>query len=184
MGWNWSVYFAVVLADDLLEQARKKLERDLQVGTTSLNITKRGYVEALDGPFQGSYIDNLFSLGPDPTVLNTVHKYMIREFENRGLIMSEDDPARSERKLLGVILAGAENCIKPPDQFAHEIAYFATRTRVKIWEFDKIMGKCAWLFPLHRRFFSILKVAYIQIVGTGASGPGFRHARRKRYSAP
>ena len=85
---------------------------------------------------------------------------MTEEFEANGLLMSEDDPARSERKLLGVILAGAENCIKPPDQFAHEIAYFATRTRVKVWEFDKIMGKCAWLFPLHRRFFSILKVAY------------------------
>ena len=160
MGWNWSVYFAVVLADDLLEQARKKLERDLQQGTTSLNITKRGYIETLNGPFQGCYIDNLFSIGPDPAVLNTVHKYMIREFEERGLIMSEDDPARSERKLLGVILSGAENCIKPPDQFAHEIAYFATRSRVKVWEFDKIMGKCAWLFPLHRRFFSILKAAY------------------------
>ena len=160
MGWNWSVYFAVVLADDLLEQARKKLERDLQQGTTSLNITKRGYIEKLDGPFQGSYIDNLFSIGPDEAVLNTVHRYMIQEFEKKGLVMSEDDPARSERKLLGVILAGAENCIKPPDQFAHEIAYFATRTRVKVWEFDKIMGKCAWLFPLHRRFFSILKVAY------------------------
>jgi len=152
MGWNWSVYFAVVLADSLLEEARKKLDRDLQQQTTPLNITKRGFVQALDGPFQGCYIDNLFSLGTDPTMLNMVHRYMIQEFKDRGLVMSEDDPARSERKLLGVILAGAENCIKPPDQFAHEVAYFATRKRVKVWEFDKIMGKCAWLFPLHRRF--------------------------------
>ena len=76
LGWNWSVYFAVVLADDLLEQARKKLERDLQQGTTSLNITKRGYVEALDGPFQGCYIDNLFSMGVDPLVVDMVQKYI------------------------------------------------------------------------------------------------------------
>ena len=62
--------------------------------------------------------------------------------------MSDDDPARSERKLLGVMLVGAENCIKPPDQFVHEVAYFATRKKVKVWEFDKIMGKCACLFPV------------------------------------
>ena len=141
----------------------------MQQQTTSLNITKRGFVKTLDGPFQGCYIDNLFSLGPEPDVLNLVHKYLIREFENRGLVMSEDDTARTERKLLGVILDGAQNSIKPPDKFAHEIAYFATRTRVKVWEFDKIMGKCAWIFPLHRRFFSILIVAY-RLLARGRRG--------------
>ena len=123
MGWNWSVYFAVELADRLLQEAQSNLVRDLDQQTTSLNITKRGYIEALDGPFQGCYIDNLFSLGPDPEVLNTVHKYLTTEFEKKGLVMSEDDPACETRKLLGVILAGAENKIKPPDQFAQEIAY-------------------------------------------------------------
>ena len=127
------------LADRLLGEAQKKLDRDLKQSTTSLNITKRGFVEALDGPFQGCYIDNLFSLGPDPAVLNTVHKYLIREFEEQGLVMSEDDSAKEERKLLGVILAGAENRVKPPEKFAQEIAYIAQKKRVRVWEFDKIM---------------------------------------------
>ena len=148
------------LADRLLQEAQSNLVRDLDQQTTSLKITKRGYFEALDGPFQGCYIDNLFSLGTDPFVVNTVQRYMIKEFERQGRVMSEDDPACSERKLLGVILAGAENKIKPPDQFAQEIAYIATTKRIRAWEFDKIMGKCAWIFPLHRRFFSILSRAY------------------------
>lgn len=160
MGWNWSVYFAVDLADRLLVEAQKKLDRDMQQQTTSLNITKRGFVDKLNGPFQGCYIDNLFSLGPEPRVLNTVHKYLIREFQAQGLVMSEDDPAKSRRKLLGVDLVGEENRIKPPEKFVHEVAYFAVKKRVRVWEFDKIMGKCAWLFPLHRRFFSILSAAY------------------------
>ena len=101
MGWNWSVYFAVELADRLLQEAQSNLVRDLDQQTTSLNITKRGYIEALDGPFQGCYIDNLFSLGTDPFVVNTVQKYMIKEFEKQGLVMSEDDPACSERKFFG-----------------------------------------------------------------------------------
>ena len=72
MGWNWSVYFAVELADRLLQEAQSNLVRDLGQQTTSLNINKRGYIETLDGPFQGCYIDNLFSLGTDPFVVNTV----------------------------------------------------------------------------------------------------------------
>ena len=89
------------LADRLLQEAQSNLVRDLDQQTTSLNITKRGYIEVLEGPFQGCYIDNLFSLGTDPEVLNTVHRYLIREFEKQGLVMSEDDPACSERKFFG-----------------------------------------------------------------------------------
>ena len=73
MGWNWSVYWAVELADRLLKEAQEQLVRDLGQQTTSLNINKRGYIEVLDGPFQGCYIDNLFSLGVDPLVVNMVH---------------------------------------------------------------------------------------------------------------
>ena len=76
MGWNWSVYFAVELADRLLQEAQSNLVRDLDQQTTSLNITKRGYIEVLDGPFQGCYIDNLFSLRVDPLVVDMVQKYM------------------------------------------------------------------------------------------------------------
>ena len=128
--------------------------------TTSLNITKRDSLESSDGPFQGCYIDNLFSLGIDPDIVNEVQKLMKEEFEARGLIMSEDDVARTERQLLGVLLKGEDNRIEPPEKFVREIAYVAGKKRIRVWEFEKIMGKSAWIFPLHRRFFSILHECY------------------------
>ena len=38
--------------------------------------------------------------------------------------------------------------------------YVATTTRVRCWIFEKAMGKNAWLFPLSRRFFSLLHRSY------------------------
>ena len=79
---------------------------------------------------------------------------MTKEFEDNGLIlvMSEDDPAKTKRKLLGVSLGGEEGEIRPPEQFLQEVAYTRNKGRVRVWEFDKTMGKCAWMFPLHRFF--------------------------------
>ena len=93
MGWNWSVYWAVDLAERLLQEAQKQIEEEKGQQTTSLNITKKGYIQTSNGPFQGSYIDNLFSIGPDPIVVNMGQKYMTREFEKQGLVMSEDSEA-------------------------------------------------------------------------------------------
>ena len=42
----------------------------------------------------------------DPDVVHRVQKLMTEEFEANGLLMSEDDPAKLERKLLGVVLKG------------------------------------------------------------------------------
>ena len=160
MGWNWSVYWAVDLAEQLLQKAQDQMVEEMGQPTTSLNITKKGYIEISNGLFQGSYIDNLFSMGVDPVVVNMVQKYMTREFEKHGLVMSEDSGAYTERKLLGVLLQGEQNKISPAEKFLQEIAYIAKRKRIRVWEFDKIMGKCAWIFPLHRRFFSILSESY------------------------
>ena len=160
MGWNWSVFYAVEIAEELLEKAQEKMRKDKNTQTTSLNIPKRAPLESSDGPFQGTYIDNLFSLGVDPDVVNEVQKLMKEEFEARGLIMSENDLARVERQLLGILLKGEENKLEPPEKFIREVAYVAGKKRIRVWEFDKIMGKCAWIFPLHRRFFSILQECY------------------------
>ena len=102
----------------------------------------KGILPTSDGPFQGCYIDNLFTTGVDPDIVNRVQKLMTDEFEAHGLLMSEDDPARSERKLLEVMLCGERNEVRPPAQFWKEVAYIAGSTRLKVWEFDKIMGKC------------------------------------------
>ena len=152
MGWNWSVYWAVDLAEQLPQKAQKQMVEAMGQQTTSLNITKKGCIEISDGPFQGCYIDNLFSMGVDPVVVNMVQKFMTQEFEKHGLVMSEDSGACTERKLLGVLLQGEQNKISPSEKFLQEIAYIAKRKRIRVWEFDKIMGKCAWIFPLHRRF--------------------------------
>ena len=54
-----------------------------------------------------------------------------------------------------------ETCsIKSPDKFLEEPAWMATQKRVPVWAYDKIMGRCASIFPLHRRFFSISYACY------------------------
>ncbi len=127
MGWNWSVYWAVDLAEQLLQKAQTQMVEETGQQTTSLNITKKGFMESSDGPFQGCYIDNLFSMGIDPIVVDMVQKIMTQEFEKHGLIMSEDSKACAERKLLGVMLLGEQNKISPPEKFLQEIAYVAKR---------------------------------------------------------
>ena len=39
--------------------------------------------------------------------------------------------------------------------------YVATTSRIRYWIFEKAMGKNAWLFPLSRRFFSLLHHSYV-----------------------
>ena len=114
MGWNWSVYWAVDLAEQLLQKAQDQMVEEMGQPTTSLNITKKGYIEISNGLFQGCYIDNLFSIGPDPVVVNMVQKYMTREFEKHGLVMSEDSEACEERKLLSGLCFKESKIRSPP----------------------------------------------------------------------
>ena len=57
---------------------------------------------------------------------------MTKEFEDNGLIMSEDDPAKIKRKLLGAILDGEEGEIRPPEQILQEVEYVRNRGRVRV----------------------------------------------------
>ena len=54
MGWNWSVYWAVDLAERLLQEAQEKIKKEKQQQTISLNITKTGHIQIANGPFQGA----------------------------------------------------------------------------------------------------------------------------------
>ena len=99
-------------------------------------------------------------MGVDPAIVNMFQKLMTEEFEANGRLISEDDPAKDKRKLLGVMLNGETNEVRPPEQFLKEIAYISKSLRVKVWESDNLMGKCAWLFPMHRRFVSIIYYGY------------------------
>ena len=54
MGWNWSVYWAVDLAERLLQEAQEKIKKEKQQQTISLNITKKGHIQIANGPFQGA----------------------------------------------------------------------------------------------------------------------------------
>ena len=58
------------------------------------------------------------------------------------------------------MLDGDVGQIRPPEKFLQEVAWIRRRHRVSVWEFDKIMGKCPWIFPLHRGYFSILYKSY------------------------
>ena len=129
MGWNWSVFWAVELAEQFLQRSQQKAAANNQEQTTSLNIPKKGFLPSSDGPFQGCYIDNLFTMGCDPDVVNVFQKMMTEEFEEDGLLMSEDDPAKEKRKLLGIMLDGENNEVRSPEQFLIEIAYLAERPR-------------------------------------------------------
>ena len=51
---------AVDLAEQLLQKAQTQMVEKTGQQTTSLNITKKGFIESSGGPFQGCYIDNLF----------------------------------------------------------------------------------------------------------------------------
>ena len=127
MGWNWFVFWAVELAEGFLQRA---LEKN-QMGTIASNIAKKTYT-SLKGMFQGCYIDNLFTVGASPSQVNYYQKLMTKEFEDNGLIMSEDDPAKIKRKLLGAILDGEEGEIRPPEQILQEVEYVRNRGRVRV----------------------------------------------------
>ena len=86
-------------------------------------------------------------MGPDPEIVNKVQKLMTEEFEANGLVMSEDDPAKLERKLQGVMLKGEQNEVRHPDQFLKEIAYLARNSRVKVWDLTKLWENVLGFFP-------------------------------------
>ena len=74
-------------------------------------------------------------------MVNEVQKLMREEIEARGLIMSENDAARVERQLLGILLKGEHNRLEPPEKFIREIAYVAGKKRIIVWEFEKPGGE-------------------------------------------
>ena len=48
---------------------------------------------------------------------------MTKEFELNGFVMSEHDEARLHRQLLGVMMDGETETVKPPPKFLQEIAW-------------------------------------------------------------
>ena len=51
MGWNWSVFWAVELAEQFLQRSQQKAAANNQEQTTSLNIPQKGFIPNSDGPF-------------------------------------------------------------------------------------------------------------------------------------
>ena len=97
-----------------------------------LKYYKKRDIEISNDPFQGCYIDNIFSMGRDPIVVDMVQKYMTREFEKHGLIMSEDSKACAKRKLLGVVLEGEQNRISPQRSFTRNCIHRKTKANTSL----------------------------------------------------
>ena len=150
MGWSWSVVLAV-------EAANQIMAKSISSSCASLNIPKNSFLRTAD-VYTGSYIDNLFCLGESAEEVNAVQRQIDQAFIDAGLPLSTQSEAAEQRKLLGLQLGdGAVRC---PDSYPEEMLHVSQRKYVPFWQFEKCMGKSAWLFPLRRRMFSVLFSSY------------------------
>ena len=150
MGWNWSVCLAVDKSSEILTETAPE-------GTVSLNITKDAPLRSGE-VYSGTYIDNLFSMGETKAQVRKVQRSIDQGFIDAGLPLSQQDEPVEDKQLLGMQMGKGE--VTCPDSYVDEMLYMSKRKRVPYWMFEKVMGKSAWLFPLKRRFFSLLFYAY------------------------
>ena len=101
MGWNWSVYWAVVLAGETFSTPESFFSAN--AGSISLNITNRGggWLKS-ESNFSGCYIDNIFNIGEEEREVYEAQTKITWAVEKRGFILSENNTAREKRKLLGI----------------------------------------------------------------------------------
>ena len=153
MGWSWSVAIAVNLAEEIMREV-------LPNAVVSLNIAKQWHLRSSE-IYAGAYIDNLFTFAEAERVSECARVQTLIEnaFVERGLPLSQSDPPVSDKRIMGLETAVGP-ALTPPPGYAEECMYVATTTRVRYWIFEKAMGKNAWLFPLSRRFFSLLHRSY------------------------
>ena len=175
MGWSWSVALAVEKADQILNESAPP-------GVVSLNQEKDAFLPQ-GKEYCGSYIDNLFTLGEVKSSVNRTQRCIDEGFQASGLVLSTQDEAEENKKLLGVQMGqGKVTC---PDGFLEEIQYISTRRKVAFWRLDKAIGKCSWLFPLKRRFFSLLYRTFhlLARLRTRDVAPEYRVSLSKRVRA-
>ena len=89
------MYWAVVLVQEILVEAEN--------GNVLLSIDKRGWLKSQDH-FSGCYIDNYLPLENRFGRSTKTQKKITHAFERRRFVISENDPAREEQKLIGVHL--------------------------------------------------------------------------------
>ena len=78
-------------------------------------------------------------------------------FEKRGLPLSQSDAPADEKKVVGLQCG---NGLEPPPDYGPQCRYVSQSKKLFVWEFEKAMGRNAWLMPLSRRFFSLLRESY------------------------
>lgn len=149
MGWSWSVALSVELAIEILQEV---LPRDV----VSLNVHKHQFLRSAK-IFAGVYIDNILSFGEEEVAehLAAVHTSIEDAFIARGLPLSQRDPPTAGKKVLG-IRAGPATNLRPPEEFSNECMFVAGCTSISFRIFERQMGRCAWLMPLSRFFFSLM----------------------------
>ena len=151
MGWSWSVAIAVRIAERVMNSA---LQGE---NAASLNIHKNQFLRSAD-TYYGGYIDNLFTVGESAADVDRVQDKITDAFKKEGFLMSEESRAAEYRRLLGLEVGGGH--LRGPAEFFGQCLKMSRMKRVQYWMFQKLMGRAAWIFPLKRRFFSILYYCY------------------------
>ena len=148
MGFTHSVDLATELAHQILSKT-------VPPGAVALNIEKGKVLSQSEiDLYYGSYIDNLFIFCTNLRLAESVHRDFDRAIKASGLVVSESDPPRRSRKLLGLKAEGGGDHpgLRPPPRVADEMFSMSKKTYTSFRQLERSLGKVSWI---GRTFFSL-----------------------------
>ena len=78
-------------------------------GAFSVNVKKeQALAESSLGLYLGASIDNIFALSENDELANKAQEKLSEVLQARGLVRSENSPAKARRKLLGAVADGGD----------------------------------------------------------------------------
>ena len=149
MGFDHAVDAATSLAIRLLSEVAP-------AGSVCLNVRKEAWLASASAElYWGAYIDNIFSIGKDGSLVNKTQAAFAKRLEDAGLVLSENEVAKPQTKLLGVNADGAgdDSGLKPPAGLDDELYTMSTKKRCFFQELERILGKISWISILCLFFF-------------------------------
>ena len=140
MGFSHSVEIAAALAVAILAKA-------VPQEAVSLNVKKDAVVpESKIGLYYGSYIDNLFLFCSNLKLAERTHARFDEEIEKSGLVLSESDPPKRSRKLLGFRAEGdgEHPGLRPLEGLEDEMVTMSTKSFTTFRQLEGNLGKASW----------------------------------------
>lgn len=152
MGFDHAVDAATSLAIQLLSEVAP-------AGSVCLNVRKEAWLATASAKlYWGAYIDNIFTIGQDGALVNKTQAAFSKRLEDAGLVLSENNEAAPQRKLLGVNADGEseDSGLKAPAGLSDELYTISQMKRCEFQQFERMIGKVSWIAILCRLFFSLI----------------------------